>query len=94
MIAYVYQIQVRETEDAEWMDTDMMVSPPGHAPQTLLATVKKGHENLVRILRIKQSVDFLFNLERQVNLFSYDTEETLDLTFIDRVLPIPKEMLE
>lgn len=94
MITYAYQIQVRETEDTEWMDADMMVSPPGHAPHTLLNVVKEGHENLVRITRIKLCPEFLFKLERNSNMFCYKSEEDVELTFTDRVLSIPKEMLQ
>lgn len=93
MLAYAYQIQVRETEDSDWLNYDMMVSPPGHAPRTLLNVVKKGSENLVRMYRIKQGQEFLIKSLQGFNTAFFKVEGSMDITFVDRVLTIPEDMI-
>ena len=59
MNGYVYQVQVRENEDSEWGISETLVSPPGSAPRQVLAHVRESMKNNVRVVRIKQSADFI-----------------------------------
>jgi hypothetical protein len=59
MIGYCYQVQVRENEDDDWAVTETLVSPPGSAPRQVLEHVRDSMKNNVRVVRVKQSADFI-----------------------------------
>jgi len=82
-LCFAYQVQIRETEDTNWEDLDIMVSLPGHAPKRVCDSVKAGSQNLVRVMRINESEVFRAALSRGVAIATQVGQEHTPIDFTD-----------